>query len=116
MDKGMSVPHGGHEMRKASSRQVSTVVVLMIVVLAATTLSGCRSADLPVSVGPHTVNVQIMDFPGSCLDSPDSQPIPQIRGDTAGGLTLLPFLLENGFPFVINSARSSASFPWINVV
>jgi outer membrane protein assembly factor BamB len=51
-------------MRKASLRQVSTVAVLMIVVLAATTLSGCRSADLPVSVGPHTVNDTFVDVNG----------------------------------------------------
>jgi hypothetical protein len=51
-------------MGKAGLRQVSTVAVLMIVVLAATTLSGCRSADLPVSVGPHTVNDTFVDVNG----------------------------------------------------
>jgi hypothetical protein len=35
---------------------------------------------------------------------PDSQPIPQIRGDATIYLTFLPLLLDNGLPFVINSA------------
>jgi hypothetical protein len=35
---------------------------------------------------------------------PDSQPISRIRGDAAICLTFLPFLLDNGLPFVINSA------------